>query len=123
MSISFEEIILVEPEYLRVTTIGKYAFDELFDFLERVKMESIKVGRDRILIDSRLLEGSMTEAERFQAGQKVAELFGSIFKVVVIMPADRITRLGELAAVNRGARFLLSTSEDEAVNWLLEDRL
>jgi hypothetical protein len=110
---------VVEPDFLRFTTIGKYAFGELFPFLEHVRSEADKSNRTRVLIDSRRLEGMMTEAERFQGGQKIAEVFGGKVKLALIMPPEGITKLGELTAVNRGARFLVTSCENEATNWLL----
>ena len=115
---SFEEVVHIEPEFIRVTTIGKYSFDELFDFLDRVKLMAQRSERYRVLIDSRQLDGKITEAERFQGGQRIAEVFGSRIKAAVLMQADRITKLGELTAVNRGARFFVTDSETEAVRWL-----
>lgn len=116
--ISFDELVTLEDDLVLIKTVGKYDFSELFGFLERVKAKAGEVGRDHILIDSRRLEGQMTEAERFPGGQKIAEVFGSRFKVALLMPADGITKLGELAAVNRGARFLVTASEDDALEWL-----
>jgi hypothetical protein len=116
---SFEVTTAAEPEYLRVTTVGKYAFAELFDFLATVRAEARKADKDHVLIDSRRLEGNMTEAQRFQGGQKIAELFGARFKLALVMPASSITKLGELTANNRGARFLVTDSDVEAIDWLL----
>ena len=116
---SFDVTVTVEPEYLRVSTVGEYAFNELFEFLERVNREAQQVDKNRVLIDSRLLRGQMTESERFRGGQKIAELFGGRIKIALLMPAEGITKLGELTAANRGARFLVSDSEPEALSWLL----
>ena len=115
---SFEEIFAVEPEFLRVTTKGDYRFNELFDFLVRVRAKAGTAGRNRVLIDSRQLKGKMTEAERFTGGQQIAQIFGGKLKAALVMPSDNITKLGELAAVNRGARFLVTDSETEATRWL-----
>lgn len=115
---SFDVKVTAEPNFLRVTTVGQYDFKELFPFLADVKAEADKAGKRRVLIDSRLLEGSMTEAEKFQGGQKIAELFGARVKVALLMPSAVITKLGELTANNRGARFLVSSSEIEALDWL-----
>lgn len=116
--ISFREVVAIEPEFVRVTTIGQYDFSELFPFLDRVRSLAEKEGRTQILIDSRALEGQMTEAERFAGGQKIAEIFGSRFSVALMMPGHTITKLGELTALNRGARFLVTACEDEALSWL-----
>ncbi len=116
--ISFNEVFDVEPDMLRVTTTGQYAFAELFDFLGRVKAEAAKAKRNKVLIDCSRLEGGMTEAERFQGGQKIAELFGPNIALALVMPPAQITKLGEIAAVNRGARMLVTDSESEAIEWL-----
>ncbi len=108
----------MEPELIRFTSTGKYAFGELFEFLGYVKSEATRSERSRVLIDCRQLVGAMTEAERFQGGQKIAELFGSRLKLALLMPPAGMTKLGELTATNRGARFLVTNSESEALEWL-----
>ena len=115
---SFEEIVSVEPEFLRITTTGKYVFEEMLDFLGRVKSQADGSERSRVLIDSRLIEGKMTEVERFQAGQKIAEIFGNRIKLAILMPEGDVSKLGELTAVNRGARVIVTNSEAEALTWL-----
>ena len=115
-----EEVIAVNEKFLRITTTGKYSFDELFGFIDRVKAEAERSKRKRVLIDSRQLDGKMTEAEKFQGGQRIAEVFGPRIRAAVLMPAENITKLGELAAVNRGAKFLVTDSETEAIDWLLK---
>ena len=72
-----------------------------------------------MLIDCRQFEGSMTEAERFQGGQRIAEVFGARIKAALLMPVGQVTKLGEMTAVNRGAKFLVTDSESEATDWLL----
>ena len=111
--------IAVEPGFVRLTASGRYSFDELFDFIALVKREADRVGCDRVLIDCSQFEGSMTEAERFQGGQFIAEVFGSRLKAALVAPAGQVTKLGELTAVNRGAKFLATDSEAEAIEWLV----
>ena len=65
------------------------------------------------------ITGDMSEAERFQGGQRMAEVFGSRLRVALLMPAAQVTKLGELTAVNRGAKLLVTPSETEANAWLL----
>jgi hypothetical protein len=116
---SFDSTFTVEGEYVRAATIGSFDFGELFDFLGEVRREVIKAGLDKVLIDSRSTAGTMTEAERFQGGQKIAELFGAKIKVALMMQPEVITKLGELTANNRGARFYVAATEEEALGWLL----
>jgi len=116
---SFDVTVLDEQEFLRVTTMGQYSLAGLFEMLTSASAEAKRLEKTRVLIDSRLLEGNMTEAERFEGGQKIAKLFGPRIKLAVVMPAEKITGLGQLAAANRGARFFVTPSEQDALDWLL----
>ena len=109
----------MKPEFVLITVNGQYSFSKLFDFINFVRDESKKYDRKRALIDCREMVGMMTETERFEGGQRIAEVFGSHLKAALMMPADGITKLGELAARNRGAKFLVTPSENEALEWLL----
>ena len=116
---SFEVVSSVEPEYVRVTANGKYSFEKLFEFIALVRSISDSSVRSRALIDCRQIEGKMTEAERFQGGKKIAEIFGGRLRAAIVMPGGQVTKLGELAAVNRGALLLITECETEAMTWLL----
>jgi hypothetical protein len=119
--LNFEIEKTIKPEFIQFTTIGSYAFDEMDEFLRFVRSEADKAERVRVLIDSSQIKGQMTEAERFQGGQMIADIFGHRLKLALIMPPGGVTKLGELTAVNRGARFLVTTSATEAETWLLND--
>lgn len=116
---SLEIRTTVEPEFVLIKVNGDYSFDKLFDFIGFVRDETKKYGRRRALIDCREMKGMMTETERFEGGQWIAEIFGSTLKAALMMPADGITKLGELTARNRGAKFLVTPCETEALDWLL----
>ena len=116
---SLEVSTAVEPEYVRITVTGEYSFSCLFGFIEFVKKTSSKNERRRALIDCRQMTGRMTEVERFEAGQHIAKIFGSGLRTALMFPADGITKLGELTARNRGAKFLVTPCETEALEWLL----
>lgn len=91
----------------------------MFSLIDRAKIEAAKAKRDRVLIDCRDFAGNMSEAERFLGGKRIAETFGSRVKVALLMPAEQITKLGEMTAVNRGAKFLVTHSEKDAIAFLL----
>jgi hypothetical protein len=109
----------VEPEFLRITATGEYAVQDLFAFIAFVRHECEKAGKDRVLIDCSALTGQMSEVDRFYGGQKIAEVFGSAIQAALVMPPSNITKLGEMAASNRGARLLVTSSPTEALEWLL----
>ncbi len=113
---NYQTNTLVEPDLLRITATGKYVFSDLFGFIEFVAAEAFRAQRDKLLIDCSGLAGEMTEVERFEGGQKIAEVFGPRLKAALIM--STVTKLGEIAAVNRGARFFVTTSEKDALSWL-----
>jgi len=117
----FEVVTVVEPELIRLTATGSYSLEGVFDLLDHVKAEADKAARELVLIDTREVDGNMTEAHRFFAGRRLAEAFGSRLKTAVLLPAHKITKLGEAVAVSRGARVLVTDSETEALNWLLTE--
>lgn len=108
----------VEGDFLRITATGEYVFSQLPEFIRRIREEAEQAKKRRVLIDCRKVEGDMTESERFLSGQWVAGVFGGDIKAVLLVQPEKITKLGELAAVNRGADFLVTGSSDEAEQWL-----
>lgn len=115
---SIEVVTELEADRLRITAAGIYAFQDLFGFIESVAAHATRARRSKVLIDCRELEGEMTEVERFQGGQHIAEIFGSRIQAAVVMPEGQVTKLGEMAAVNRGAVLLVTESIEEAESWL-----
>jgi hypothetical protein len=117
---ALEIISTVLNDHLKVEFYGRYDFRELMDHIEVITKTAIESNRDRVLVDGRKVEGHMTESEKFFAGAKIAEVFGSKMKMAAIMKLGEVTKLGEMAAVNRGARLLITESENEAVDWLFK---
>jgi hypothetical protein len=118
---AFEVVTAVEPEYVRITAFGEYSLEDLYSFIDQIKAEAEKAFRKTVLVDSRGVKGNMTDADRFFAGRRIAELFGSRLKAAVVMPENGVTKLGESVAVSRGAKLLVTESEQEALDWLLSD--
>jgi hypothetical protein len=118
---SFEVTTDIYPEYLRLICVGEFSVPALFEFIEQVNTEALAAGRKRVLVDSRGITGDLTDADRFLGGERSAQVFGSRLKVAVMMPAEQITKMAELAASNRGAKLLITTSEDEARDWLFRN--
>jgi hypothetical protein len=107
---------------LTVTFAGVYTFTELKDLIEVIKAAADRAGCDRALLDARDVAGQMTESEKFFVGSKIAEVFGSKLKAAIVMPPGDVTKMGEMAAVNRGARILVTESYDDAAAWLQNSR-
>ncbi|MBK7393636.1 MAG: STAS/SEC14 domain-containing protein [Chloracidobacterium sp.] len=111
--------ITVLPDHLRILNTGEFSLPALFEFIGQVKSEAEKAGRNAVLVDSRGITGNISEVDRFMGGQHSAEVFGTRLKVAILMPVGSVTKMAELAAVNRGARMLVTDSEAEALDWLL----
>lgn len=119
---TFEVMTAVEPDRLKVTVHGSYSFDVVFGFIDTVRSEADKAGRQKVLMDCSRMEGHMTEVDRFEAGQYVARIFGARIHAALVMPKGEVTKLGEIAALNRGAVFFVTDSIDEAERWLQSPR-
>ena len=117
----FQVVTEVGPGFLRVTASGEYSLDDLYALVEQIRAEADKSVQHSVLVDARGILGEMSDADQFFAGRKVAEMFGSRIKVAVIGNDHTETKLGEAVAVSRGARFLITDSEEKALNWLLAD--
>lgn len=114
----FDVVSSVEPDHLQLIVSGEFSSDKMFQLIDYVRTMAEKASKDKVLIDCSKIEGNLSEADRFQGGQRVAQVFGSRLKAVVIMPLGQVTKLGELTARNRGAVFLVTDSREEAVDWL-----
>jgi hypothetical protein len=116
---SFATDSIVHSDYLRVNAAGDCSLPQIFEFMDVVNKEAENAQRRRVLIDIRDVEGMPSGADLFFAGERIAKVFGSHLKAVVLNRPERITKLGELTAVNRGAKLLVTDCETEAVEWLL----
>jgi hypothetical protein len=116
MSLDIQVEVL--PKYVQIELSGVYTFSDLIEKVEEFRSEADGAGRSHILIDARTVEGKMTESEKFFVGTRIAEVFGARLKTAVIVPPGNVTKMGEMAAVNRGARLFVTESEAEATEWL-----
>ncbi|MFL6466804.1 MAG: hypothetical protein ACJ72Z_02475 [Pyrinomonadaceae bacterium] len=110
----------VLPDHIRIEFSGNFDFLELMRHIETIKERAATAGRSMALIDARTVIGHFSESEKFFAGAKIAEIFGSKLKAAVIARKGEVTKLGEMAAVNRGARLLVTECETEAIEWLFK---
>lgn len=108
-----------EPDYLKLTAVGDHSAAEMYAFIDNIKAEAVRNGSSKVLVDSFLYSTLMSEADKFALGSHLAKTFGPRLKVAIMLPAEHISKLGELAAVNRGANLLVTSSEPEAIEWLL----
>ena len=112
--------LTVFPDHIRFDFTGDFVFLELMKHIETIKERVSAASRNLALIDARGVVGFFSESEKFFAGAKIAEIFGSKLKAAVTARPGEVTKLGEMAALNRGARLLVTESEDEAIEWLFK---
>ena len=115
---SLEMSVEVLPKYVQIELSGVYTFSGMMEAVDRFRVEADKAGRNQILLDTRSLEGKMTESEKFFCGTRMAEVFGARLKTAVIVEPGTLTKMGEMAGVNRGARLFVTESETAATEWL-----
>lgn len=117
---SFDVNSTIHHEYVRVNARGNCSLPQIIEFIDVVNNIAAEASRNRVLIDIRDVEGIPSGADLFFAGERIAQVFGSRLKAAVVNHPERITRLGEMTAVNRGARFFVAGTESEALEWLLK---
>ncbi|HTH37570.1 MAG TPA: STAS/SEC14 domain-containing protein [Pyrinomonadaceae bacterium] len=114
----FSVVSSVEMDHVRLTVQGMLCPERMFEFIDYVKAASDKARLNKVLIDCSAMGGSLTETDRFHGGIRIAEVWGSAIRAALVMPPGQVTKLGEIAAANRGATFLVTESMDEAIEWL-----
>jgi len=106
--------------YLRVTCRGDFPARPYHDLLATIRGAATEAGMSRILVDAVAVAAPSAEIDRFWFGSAIAELFhAGDFKVALLVSFERIDKLGENTAVNRGARLLVTRDEAEALAWLV----
>ena len=108
-----------EDRHVRINVTGQYDFDEMLGLVQPFRNAVEAAGRKRLLVDCRRLEGAVAESDKFFIAEKIAKIFRGEIRVALLMPSHTITKLGEMVAVNRGASFLVTDSEPDALEWLL----
>jgi hypothetical protein len=117
-TMTYHSSTTIEDDRIRITATGSYSYEQMYQFIEHCRTEADLSGCEKVLIDCVTLQMQISEVERFEGGQMFASLFGSEKKVALVLPVGQVTKMGELAANNRGARLLVTESIDEAIGWL-----
>jgi hypothetical protein len=114
LDLSFEDTGI----YLHVRVRGDWTRKEIIAGIQNVAERAQSVGQTRVLLDIRELSSPKNEMDRFMAGEAIARLFPSPFKVVALWSDDLMDKFAENVAVNRGANAIVLSDIDEAVRWL-----
>jgi len=109
-----------EPGYLRVIIRGEYPSKSRRDVLSAVHAKMTELSYARVLADCRGLDAPKTEMDRFNLGVAIAEMVADRYRIAVVSKPEQINRFMENAAVNRGARLVVTSDEKDAIAWLVE---
>jgi len=108
----------VYADYLQVTLTGAYPVER--ELLETLRDEAQRVNRENILVNAFGLASPRTEIDRFWLGKTIADVFTHRFKIAALVRHEFISSAAENTAVNRGARFFVTSDEKTALRWLIE---
>jgi hypothetical protein len=117
----FNYKLAIEPnrEYLRVTAKGTYGFGRTRRLIYAVRESSDGHQLRRVLVDLTGVTGQPPDIDRFELGERLAQVFGSTHTLAVIGRKESVNRLAETVAQNRGTALRIFFTEREALTWLL----
>ncbi|MGA2551028.1 MAG: hypothetical protein ABSF50_12835 [Burkholderiaceae bacterium] len=104
---------------MKVTVTGQQSREEAFGVITTIFEEARRAGSTRVLVDARDVSNRLAPSDIYSIGERLADVFGSTLKVVLVYRVGFIDGFGETVAVNRGASFTVRHNEKEALDWLL----
>jgi hypothetical protein len=105
-------------QHLRWFVDGPWNLREIFALIDRIRWDTELAGVDQAFADMRGVHGPAPMLDRFFAGERVAAVLGGRVRLAVLARPEMVSKIGEKAAVSRGARILVTTSEPEALAFL-----
>lgn len=108
-----------ESDYLLVTVEGEWTEASAHRIVDTIRDLTIGHGATRVLLDSRRLERPEREFTRYVFGKYAAEALGPRVRVAALGEPDNVTHYAETVALNRGAKLRVFTTEESALEWLL----
>lgn len=114
----------IRDGYLRLTLEGRSTLEGSVDLLRPAVDACREAGVSAVLVDVRALEGEATVTDRYYLGSAIASVIGPALRIALWCREDQFMadRPLENTAVNRGAQFLSTTREEEAIAWLRAPR-
>ena len=116
---NYKLVIEANRDYLRVTATGTYAFGRTRRLIYVVRESSDDHKLRRVLVDFTGVSGEPPDIDRFELGERLAQVFGSTHTLAIIAREESVNRLAETVAQNRGVPLRVFFSEREALAWLL----
>lgn len=105
-------------DYLYMSPNEPYTLQNYKRAMQEAFAICTQAGLTKILADIRCIERSIPVVDKFELGVYLAQLLGSRIELAILAPGRLIDKMGENAAVNRGARVLVTDDAREALSWL-----
>src|SRR5262245_39550791 len=111
-----------KEDYLLVTLAGQLSFSEAMVVLIKIRDVATERGFDKVLVDCLSLRGELSNFERYELGQTLAQHwlkgFSGTPKIAIVGPRPTINGFGALVASNRGFHAGTFSELPEALVWL-----
>ena len=105
--------------YLRAEASGPYDIAAGREAIRHIRSECARLGLDRVLVDARGLDATVSIADRFELARALSEgCTAAVRFAVLVHPAQMVTKTLEDSAVNRGVPVRTTASLEEAYGFL-----
>jgi hypothetical protein len=107
--------------YLQIKYYGYNNVEIFFNSLEKAFKICKEKNYPNLVLDILNVDfGKITFTDKYDAGEKIAELFSYPRKVAVLAPKKFHDRLAENVATNRGANIKAFHDINDAIKWIIE---
>ena len=107
--------------YFVAKVTGKWDVDAICRLIDAIGRDSSSHSFERILADCLDIEiaGRVMKSERFVVGRHIGETLRHV-RLATLFPEEQIDKVAESIAVAAGAEFLVTSSRQEALRWLMK---
>jgi hypothetical protein len=103
--------------HVRFDCRGEFQYQSLLDLIGHVET-GLDATHKRVLVDLTRLTGTMDTLTRYNLGVAVAERLPDR-RIAVLVEKEKINKVAENTAVNRGASLYATHVYQDAIDWLL----
>lgn len=109
-------------QILYVEMTGQWSLEEFLRVLREAKAAGDQSGPKLIALDHTAVDGGITIMDRVAAGQEIARILSPEDSLAVVAPREKITKVGQIIANNRGTRMFVTDTPEKALEWLNSSR-
>ena len=117
---SFDVTVRHQPRFVRVTIVGRPAFEELVTLIHLLGVESETWPQARALVDLRGVSTPFSHLQQHSIGVAAAASLSHMDRIASVVPPERLTRVSERAAQRDGTNVRVFDGEEAALAWLRE---